>query len=169
MPAAVYPLRWPGLDLAAMDRLGRHLGRVARPGDVLLLAGDLGAGKTTLARAVAAGLGVGPEVAVTSPTFTLLHEYPGRLPLYHIDLYRLSSEEEIEDLGLADAIYGHGLAVVEWPDRLGSLTPAEHLWLTITLDTADRRSVELVGRGPRWQGLCWPDPRRCEGEETGGG
>ena len=157
MAALVFSLRWPGLDLAAMNRLGRYLGREARPGDVLLLAGDLGAGKTTLTRAIAAGLEVPPEVPVTSPTFALLHEYPGRLPLYHIDLYRLDSEEEIEDLGLADAIYGEGVAVVEWPDRLGTLTPTEHLSLTIVLDSADRRTVEVVGRGQRWQDLSWPD------------
>ena len=157
MTALAFSLRWPGLDLAAMNRLGRYLGREARPGDVLLLAGDLGAGKTTLTRAIAAGLEVPPEMAVTSPTFALLHEYPGRLPLYHIDLYRLDSEEEIEDLGLADAIYGDGVAVVEWPDRLGTLTPREHLYLTIVLDSADRRTVEVVGHGQRWQDLSWPD------------
>jgi len=140
-----------------MNRLGRHLGRLARPGDVILLAGDLGAGKTTLTRAIAAGLEVPPDLPVTSPTFALLHEYPGRLPLYHIDLYRLGSEEEIEDLGLADAIYGDGLAVIEWPDRLGALTPAEHLHLHLSLEDAERRTVRCTCHGDRWQGLAWPE------------
>ncbi len=150
-------LTWTGLDLKAMARLGRSIGSVAQVGDVVLLAGDLGAGKTTLTRFIAAGLGVPADYPVTSPTFALLHEYPGRLPLYHIDLYRLAGEEEIEDLGLVDVIYGEGLAVVEWPDRLGDLTPASYLAITITLESATTRTVELAARGDRWQSVTWPE------------
>ncbi len=115
-------------DLAATEELGRKLGLLARSGDVILLHGGLGAGKTRLTQAIAAGLDVPPEQHVSSPSFALLHEYSGgRLPLCHLDLWRLAGEEDVENAGLLDYIGGPGLTVVEWPERLGSLTPAQRL------------------------------------------
>ena len=86
-------------DLAATEALGLFIGRRAAAGDVLTLEGDLGCGKTTLTQAIGRGLEVPADQYITSPTFALLHEYGGRLPLYHMDLYRLAGEEEIEELG----------------------------------------------------------------------
>ena len=90
---------------------GRRLGKLLRPGDVIALYGDLGAGKTTLTRGIADGLGL--KADIHSPTFTLIHEHPGAIPLYHVDLYRLSSEDEVEALGLDEYLYGDGVTVLE--------------------------------------------------------
>jgi len=96
--------------------LGEALARRLSPGDLVALLGDLGAGKTTFVQGLARGLGVPPEVYVTSPSFTLVNEYPGRVPLFHVDLYRLSPEET-EELGLAEML-SRGVMVVEWAERL---------------------------------------------------
>ncbi len=135
----------PNLDQTIS--FGRHIGTIAQPGDVILLTGDLGAGKTTLTQAIGKGLEVDPSCYITSPTFSLLHEYPGRLPLYHMDLYRLAGEEEIEELGFEEYIYGHGLTIIEWPDRLGDLTPENYLEIDITSPTPDSRILTLTAHG----------------------
>ena len=138
-------------ELAHTARIGEQLGNLARPGDVILLHGDLGAGKTTLTRAIAAGLGVPPEQYVTSPSFALLHEYPGRIPLYHMDCYRLSGEDDVEGAGLIDYIGAPGLTVIEWPDRLGSLRPAERLDLTLEAEAGERRIFSFDPHGSSWK------------------
>jgi tRNA threonylcarbamoyladenosine biosynthesis protein TsaE len=111
-------------------RLGRRLGRALDAGDIVLLEGTLGAGKTVFAQGVAAGLGV--EGPVTSPTFTLIHEHAGRAPLYHVDLYRLpeapgAGEGEAADIGLEEYLGGDGVAVIEWGARAPGLVPPDHL------------------------------------------
>ena len=113
---------------------GKYIGRNARPGDVITLEGELGSGKTTLTQAIGKGLEIPADYYITSPTFALMHEYPGRIPLYHLDLYRLGGEEEIEDLGFDEYLYGkgQGLTVIEWPDRLGSLMPGNRLHIKLT-------------------------------------
>jgi tRNA threonylcarbamoyladenosine biosynthesis protein TsaE len=111
-------------------RIGALLGPLLRPGDVVLLEGPLGAGKTVFAQGIAAGLGV--DDPLTSPTFTLIHEHVGRLPLYHIDLYRLSGAPEAGAIGLEEYLGGDGAAVVEWPDRATTLLPAERLVVGLT-------------------------------------
>lgn len=98
--------------------LGRKIGRALQPGDVLLLMGDLGAGKTTLAQGIAGGLGVGKDQYVRSPSFTLVNEYQGTLPVYHIDLYRIESAAELVDLDLEEYFFGSGVALVEWGEKL---------------------------------------------------
>ena len=137
-------------ELAATHRLGRRLGELAEAGDIITLAGDLGAGKTTLTQAIGAGLEVPPEHDITSPTFSLLHEYPGRLPLYHLDLYRLRGENEVAELGFEEYLYGAGVSVIEWPDRLGSLMPSERLHLELTLLSASRRTALITPFGTGW-------------------
>jgi len=131
--------------------LGIALGRISRQGDVILLTGQLGAGKTTLAQFIAEGLEVPHNYYVTSPSFALMHEYPGRIPLYHIDCYRLTGEDDVEDSGLMDYIVADGLSVVEWPDRLGSLVPPDRLELQISISENDVRAVELKAKGTDWQ------------------
>jgi tRNA threonylcarbamoyladenosine biosynthesis protein TsaE len=101
--------------------LGRKLGGLLLAGDLICLIGELGAGKTSFAQGVARGLGV--EGQVRSPSFTLIHEYYGRLPLYHLDLYRLNDPSELEDLGYEEYFYGDGVALVEWADRVRFFSP----------------------------------------------
>ena len=134
-------------SLAETLKFGRLLGREARPGDVFTLTGDLGAGKTTLTQAIGQGLEVPESCYITSPTFSLLHEYPGRFPLYHMDLYRLAGEEEVEELGFEDYIYGEGLTVIEWPDRLGSLMPEDRLDIELSIVSETARKVILTAYG----------------------
>jgi tRNA threonylcarbamoyladenosine biosynthesis protein TsaE len=138
-------------DLHTTLALGRYLGETARPGEVITLAGSLGAGKTTLTQAIGQGLQVPPSCYITSPTFSLLHEYGGRLPLYHLDLYRLSDETEIEDLGLLEYLYGPGLTVIEWPDRLGSLMPEERLHIELSMLSETARLAEVTAHGEGWR------------------
>jgi tRNA threonylcarbamoyladenosine biosynthesis protein TsaE len=134
----------------ATAAFGRHLGELARPGDIITMGGSLGAGKTTLTQAIGQGLAVPASCYITSPTYSLLHEYPGRLPLYHLDLYRLAGEEELEELGLDDYLYGEGLTVIEWPERLGSLMPGERLHIDLQLESEEARSAVVTAFGTRW-------------------
>ncbi len=129
-------------DPAATTELGRALGAVARPGDLISLWGELGAGKTHLAKAFAAGMGV--TETVTSPSFILMAEYRGRLPLFHIDPYRLASAEDALAGGLLDERQREGVTLVEWPERLGDALPAARLDVRIEGDGDDRRSITLV-------------------------
>ncbi len=127
--------------------LGERLGRLLAPGDVVALFGDLGAGKTTLTRGIAVGLGL--DADIHSPTFTLIHEHPGRVQLYHVDLYRLSSEQEVETLGLEEYIYSDGVTVIEWGDRMKSLLPAERLDITLRMTGDTDRELTLETNSER--------------------
>ena len=119
-------------------KIGRRIGTKAQSGDVLLLVGDLGAGKTTLTQGILWGLG-GTEYA-RSPTFVLVNEYPARLTMYHMDLYRLNSIEEIEDLGLDEYLYGNDLCVVEWADKAPGYFPVNHAVVQLeVIDDQTRR------------------------------
>jgi len=130
---------------------GRHLGLLASPGDVYLLVGPLGAGKTCLVQGLASGLGI--EGYVPSPSFVLVRELKGRLPLYHIDLYRLENPLEIENLGLDEYFYGQGVSAVEWADRvLGSL-PEENLLIEINYLYENSRQITFSPHGKRYEGL----------------
>ena len=128
--------------------LGEALGRIAQPGDLLLLCGELGAGKTCLTQGIARGLGI--TEPVRSPTFVLATEHPGRLTLYHIDLYRLDDTLEVEDLGLDVYIEGEGVCVVEWADKAMSVFPQEHLLIEIEDLGAEKRRLRLTPTGQRY-------------------
>lgn len=127
--------------------IGRRIGQASQPGDVILLVGDLGAGKTVLTQGLAEGLSV--DVTVNSPTFVLLHEYQGRLTLYHYDLYRLSNIEETVTREWQEFLYGDGVSVVEWANRADGLLPREHLLLEFFIESETRRVLKLSGSGKR--------------------
>jgi tRNA threonylcarbamoyladenosine biosynthesis protein TsaE len=131
--------------------LGTRLGELALQGDIYLLSGNLGVGKTCLTQGIVWGLG-SQEYAL-SPTFVLMREVKGRLPLYHIDLYRLDQIAEISDLGLDDYLYGKGLCVIEWAEKGFSVLPAEHLLIKINYVSDDERSFELLAQGKRYERL----------------
>ncbi len=122
--------------------LGRALGEMMEAGDTLALTGDLGAGKTTLTRGIARGLGVDEGYYITSPTFTLINEYPARIPLYHIDLYRLEGGIDADALGLEEYLESDGAAVVEWAERIGEENlPRTTVWMAIEFIDADGRRI----------------------------
>ncbi len=150
MAQKCHPVTLTCTDLDQTAVVGEMLGRLAEPGDVILLYGDLGVGKTTLTQAIANGLEVPGEQYVTSPSFALLHEYCGRIPLFHMDCYRLAGEDDIEGAGLADCIGSHGLTVIEWPDRLGSLCPEQRLDLTMCAADDQSRVLEFLPLGSSW-------------------
>jgi tRNA threonylcarbamoyladenosine biosynthesis protein TsaE len=131
------------------QRLGVNIGEVAQPGDIFLLVGALGVGKTCLTQGIAWGLGI-KEYAV-SPSFVLVRELYGRLPLYHIDLYRLDQIEEIEDLGLDEYLYGNGVCAVEWAEKGLAVLPAEHLMINISYLSETERGFRLTPSGQRYQ------------------
>ena len=108
------------------ESFGYAIGRLLRGGEVLALIGELGAGKTALVRGIVAGLGI-PAASVTSPTYLIAHEYQGRLPLIHMDLYRLQRPEEAESIGLSDYLTGEKAVVIEWADRFPQLLPEDRL------------------------------------------
>jgi len=130
------------------QRLGVSIGELALPGDIFLLVGGLGTGKTCLTQGIAWGLGI--KEYATSPSFVLVRELHGRLPLYHIDLYRLDHIEEIEDLGLDDYLYGDGVCVVEWAERGLSVLPIEHLLIQISYLSDTERRFQLKPSGKRY-------------------
>lgn len=127
--------------------LGEHLGQLLESGDVVLLHGTLGAGKTTFVQGLARGLGVPAERRVSSPTFTLVNEHFGRVPLYHIDLYRLETVREMEEIDLLGYLEGEGVSVVEWAERLGPLIPADRIEVQIDSTGPDKRRVSMEGVG----------------------
>lgn len=127
--------------------LGARLGKMAQPGQVYALKGDLGSGKTVLTKGFAAGLGV--EEPVTSPTFTILmvHE-GGRLPLYHYDVYRISDPDEMDEIGFDEYVYGEGVSLIEWAEKVEELLPPDAFAITIERDRAggtDDRVIRMEG------------------------
>src|SRR5947207_15594860 len=131
----------PSRDADATRRLGSALASKARAGDVIALYGELGAGKTQLAKGFAKGLGV--QQTVNSPSFVLMAEYPGRLPLFHLDLYRLAGADEAYAGGLLDDRQSGGVTVIEWPDRLGTGVPRMRLDVVIDGTGDEPRSILL--------------------------
>ncbi len=110
---------------------------------MLALWGELGSGKTLFARGIARGMGVPQQVRITSPTFTIINEYEGRLRLYHLDLYRLATLEELETLPWREMIFGNGVAVIEWPDRMGGLLPEKRWDISFEFLDDDHRLITL--------------------------
>ncbi|MGF7174601.1 tRNA (adenosine(37)-N6)-threonylcarbamoyltransferase complex ATPase subunit type 1 TsaE [Azospirillum doebereinerae] len=146
MPDTPFSLSLRLPDEAATGRLAERLGAWLRPGDLVALRGDLGAGKTALSRALIRSV-THPDAEVPSPTFTLVQVYDTDLgPLWHFDLYRLSVPDEVIELGWDDA-RAEAVALVEWPDRLGPLLPADRVEVDLAHDSPDSRRATLTGYG----------------------
>ncbi len=150
-------------DSGETEELGCQLGTCLNEPMVVLIEGPLGAGKTVLARGVARGLGF--EGYVRSPTFTLIHHYTGRLPIYHLDLYRIEGEGQLEDLGLEEYFYGSGVCLVEWAERLGPERPDSYVYIKVQTDPASpqKRHIMLVGHGTPGEHLVVCVKRALEG------
>lgn len=127
------------------ESLGRSIGRALEGGEVLALIGELGVGKTALVRGIAAGLKA--PASVSSPTFVLIHEYRGRLPLIHVDLYRLRTDAEAEAIGLEDYFNGQAVIAIEWADRFPALLPADRLEVRLRHKSPTIRTVQLSAHG----------------------
>lgn len=146
---------------------GEVLAPLLEPGDVLLLSGDLGAGKTQLSKGIATGLGVSEPV--TSPTFNILLVHEGRLPLYHFDLYRLEDGLQLEDIDYFATLEADGVSVVEWGDRFPEAAPVDGLTVDITIVDDEVRRIVVSSLGTRGELLTetWGDALRDRGFDTG--
>ncbi len=126
--------------------IGKTIGENAKPGEVICFYGDLGVGKTVISQGVAAGLGI--TDVVNSPTFTIAKEYDGgRLPLYHFDVYRIGDSDEMEEIGYSDMVYGQGICLIEWAERIENILPEHYTRLEIEKDLSqgvDYRKITLT-------------------------
>jgi tRNA threonylcarbamoyladenosine biosynthesis protein TsaE len=127
--------------------IGEIIGRILKKGDILALSGELGSGKTCFTQGLAKGLDVSAQYNVTSPTFTLLNEYPGRLKLSHLDVYRLSGAQDIEEIGYEDYFFGPGVIVIEWAEKIEQLIPDYGIW--VFFRHVDENTREIIISGPK--------------------
>ena len=131
---------------AKTKRLGERIGKLLLPGDVIALTGELGSGKTILTKGIARGMGIKGD-PVRSPSFVLIKEYPGKVPLFHFDLYRLKKPEELNTLGYEEYFSGKGVVVIEWAERAKALLPEEYLEIELSTLNKDERRITLVAKG----------------------
>lgn len=153
------PTVWETASAEATQTLGEGIGRMCEGGEVLALIGQLGTGKTCLTKGVVAGLGTSPD-SVASPTFALIHEYSGRLPVCHVDLYRLDSQDALNGLGLEEYLQPPRVTVIEWADRAPAVLPKEHLRIMLEHMGGDRRRITLTPYGTRYEALLAKVPAR---------
>ncbi|NMA82997.1 MAG: tRNA (adenosine(37)-N6)-threonylcarbamoyltransferase complex ATPase subunit type 1 TsaE [Epulopiscium sp.] len=128
-------------------KIGQTIGKNAKAGDIYCLIGDLGVGKTIFSKGLAEGLGI--TEAITSPTFTIVNEYIGRLPFYHFDVYRLADSTELEEIGYEEYFFGNGVCLIEWANLIDDLIPAEATWITIEKDLTqglDYRRITVTSK-----------------------
>lgn len=142
-------------------RFGEQLGRLLKPGHVVALIGALGAGKTTLVKGIARGLDVKDKRMVKSPTFSLAHRYEGRIPMYHFDAYRLGSAREMFDIGSDEMLYGNGVSLVEWADKVPECLPEEYLEITLTTVSETERNIEICQQGESYHEIMNAIAAKC--------
>lgn len=119
------------------------VGKNSEAGDIICLKGDLGAGKTHFVKGFVRAFGIEPG-SVTSPTFSLIHEYTGRLPVYHFDFYRIENPKEALEIGAEEYFYGEGVSIIEWPERIESLLPEHVIWIHITSTNSTTRNIDIT-------------------------
>lgn len=129
-------------------KLGKKLGKLTKPGDLLAFYGELGAGKTCFIQGISQGLKV--KDYVTSPSFTIINEYKGKIPIFHFDLFRLNHAEEILELNYMEYFYGEGLTVIEWAEKIEAFLPQEHLKIDIKFKDHSQRIISLISQGDRF-------------------
>jgi tRNA threonylcarbamoyladenosine biosynthesis protein TsaE len=134
-------------------RLGNSLGKLLQGGEIIGLVGELGTGKTCFVRGLTEGLEVSQETWIRSPTFTLVNEYHGRLPIYHIDLYRIESTDELEELNLREYLYSNGVSVIEWFEYFPADEVGDHLEIKLAYREGSKRQVTFIPHGARYQEL----------------
>ena len=132
---------------------GKVLGTLLNRGDVVALVGELGAGKTTLTQGMVRGLGVAEDHYIGSPTFTLINEYEGRVPVYHLDFYRIEFPSEVVYLGLEEYLDGDGVAIIEWADKIETLLPEERIVVRLEYVNARVRTLTIMSSGAHYDGL----------------
>jgi tRNA threonylcarbamoyladenosine biosynthesis protein TsaE len=135
-------------------RFGRRLGRTLRGGDIIALCGELGSGKTVLAKGIAGGLGVRSSNQVNSPSFVIIKEYKGRLPLYHFDVYRLDDVSGFVTIDYPGYFYGKGISVIEWGDKIISILPKDFLRIDMSVRGRNERGISLSPYGRRYKKLA---------------
>ncbi len=128
-------------NLQDTERLGIAIGNITESGDCICLKGNLGAGKTTLTQSIALGLHVPPQCYVTSPSFAVMHEYIGRIPLYHMDFYRLNDSSDIIDMGFEEYFYLDGVTIIEWAERAADVLPKDRVTIEIKSKSDETRAV----------------------------
>lgn len=133
-------------------KIGRMIAKTLRPGDIICLLGDLGSGKTVLTKGIASGLGIKVE-EVISPTFVIIREYQGKLPLYHFDLYRIEDCKDILSLGYDEYFFDAGVTVVEWAERLNPLMPKDYLEVKLMHRPKNERLLKFSAKGRRYENL----------------
>lgn len=143
--------------------IGKALGRMLQPGSVVALTGELGSGKTRFTQGIAVGLGVSPSDHVSSPSFALIHEYAGRIPLYHMDFYRLSADRWDPELGIEEYMWGGGACVIEWADRVLSILPDDRLDVELVIRSLRTREVRFRAGGEK-HGLILEQFKRVTSE-----
>ena len=131
------------------EKLGLRLGNSLKKGDVISLRGSLGAGKTVLAKGIAKALDI--EEAIVSPTFTLVQEYDGSMKMYHLDLYRLSGEDEFESMGGEEFLYPDGITLVEWSEKIESMLPENTIFIEITINDDETRTISIKREGKDYE------------------
>ncbi len=124
-------------------KIGRAIGEQLPPGSIISLRGPLGAGKTIIAKGIALALKI--DEAITSPTYTLLQEYEGTLPLYHMDLYRIDSVDEFEMLGTEELLYGKGITLIEWSEKIDEILPEDTIYITLSINENQDRVITIQG------------------------
>ncbi len=131
-------------------KLGEAIGSLLSAGDVVVLIGELGAGKTTLVKGIARGIGVEDKRVVKSPTFSLVNKYEGYVPVYHFDAYRLEDTREMLDIGSDEILFGDGVSIIEWGDKVAGCLPEEYLRITLAAISENERNIEIYGYGDRY-------------------